>query len=219
MENSGPPRLSDEGHKIYRVRQTCMKMLVKRGYNVLQEHVSMSSEAFVEEFGAEPKRNDLTLFPVGHLRLSDPEPRLTCKARSDIEEKVGVKPIRSYSDKMLEMEVKRAIIVIKGGITPFARSAIQELCAQREVQVEDFKDAELMLDITEHTLVPEHQVLSSEQKAELLKRYKLKDTQLPRIQTTDPVARFYGMQQKGQVCKITRPSETAGRYVTYRLCI
>ncbi|CAN0430384.1 unnamed protein product, partial [Scytosiphon promiscuus] len=74
------------------------------------------------------------------------------------EEKVGVKPIRSYSDKMLEMEVKRAIIVIKGGITPFARSAIQELCAQREVQVEDFKDAELMLDITEHTLVPEHQV-------------------------------------------------------------
>ncbi|CAN0110305.1 unnamed protein product, partial [Hapterophycus canaliculatus] len=63
-----------------------------------------------------------------------------------------------------------------------------------QVQVEDFKDAELMLDITEHTLVPEHQVLSSEQKAELLKRYKLKDTQLPRIQTTDPVARFYGMQ-------------------------
>ncbi|CAM9815112.1 unnamed protein product [Ectocarpus fasciculatus] len=134
------------------------------------------------------------------------------------DEKVGVKPIRSYSEKMLEEEVKRAIIVIKGGITPFARSAIQELCAQREVQVEDFKDAELMLDITEHTLVPEHQVLSSEQKAELLKRYKLKDTQLPRIQSTDPVARFFGMQ-KGQVCKITRPSETAGRYVTYRLCI
>ncbi|CAN0491828.1 unnamed protein product, partial [Laminaria digitata] len=38
------------------------------------------------------------------------------------------------------------------------------------------------------------QVLAPEEKAELLKRYKLKDTQLPRIQTTDPVARFYGMQ-------------------------
>lgn len=29
---------------------------------------------------------------------------------------------------------------------------------RRQVQVEDFKDAELMLDITEHTLVPEHKV-------------------------------------------------------------
>lgn len=49
------------------------------------------------------------------------------------DEKVGVKPIRSYSEKMQEEDVKKAIIVIKGGITPFARSAIQELCAQREV--------------------------------------------------------------------------------------
>lgn len=48
---------------------------------------------------------------------------------------VGVKPIRSYSDKMLAEEVKKAIIVIKGGITPFARSAIMELCAQREVSI------------------------------------------------------------------------------------
>ncbi|CAB1120373.1 unnamed protein product [Ectocarpus sp. 6 AP-2014] len=212
MEGSGP-RLSDEGHKIYRIRQTCMKMLEKRGYNVLQEHVSMTSEAFLQQYGPEPNRHDLTLLVE---KVDDPMDQIFVFFPDD--EKVGVKPIRSYSEKMLEEEVKRAIIVIKGGITPFARSAIQELCAQREVQVEDFKDAELMLDITEHTLVPEHQVLSSEQKAELLKRYKLKDTQLPRIQSTDPVARFFGMQ-KGQVCKITRPSETAGRYVTYRLCI
>ncbi|CAM9366749.1 unnamed protein product [Pylaiella littoralis] len=213
METSGP-RLSDEGHKVYRVRQTCMKMLEKRGYNVLQEHVSMSSETFLEEFGADPIRENLTLLVE---KVDDPMDQIFVFFPED--EKVGVKPIRSYSERMQEQDVKKAIIVIKGGITPFARSAIHELCAQREVQVEDFTDAELMLDITEHTLVPEHQVLTSEQKGDLLKRYKLKDTQLPRIQMTDPVARFYGMQQKGQVCKITRPSETAGRYVTYRLCI
>lgn len=46
-----------------------------------------------------------------------------------------MKPIRSYSDKMLAEDVKKAIIVVKGGITPFARSAIMELCAQREVHL------------------------------------------------------------------------------------
>lgn len=61
MEGAAPQRLSEEGHKLYRIRQTCMKMLDKRGYNVLQEYISMSSDKFRMEFGPDPKREDMTL--------------------------------------------------------------------------------------------------------------------------------------------------------------
>jgi len=133
-----------------------------------------------------------------------------------IDEKVGVKPIKELTDKMKEETVSNAILVLREDITAFAKQAVQEM--SDSFRIEHFKEAELLVDITEHNLVPEHQVLSKNEKEELLKRYRLKETQLPRIQPNDPVARYYGMK-RGQVVKIIRPSETAGRYVTYRICM
>merc|ERR1711862_804600 len=130
--------------------------------------------------------------------------------------RVGVKPIRVLAEKMDEKGIKEAILVVRQSLTALARTAIQE--ATSKMRIEVFAENELVVNITEHELVPKHVPLTLEEKTQLLQRYNLKSTQLPRVQASDPVARYFGMR-RDQVMKIIRSSETAGRYVTYRLVV
>ena len=123
------------------------------------------------------------------------------------------RPLHRIISRLFKEDVKRAVLVINGKFSNFAKQTLAEVSSS--FAIEHFLENELLVDITEHELVPQHVVLSDEEKAALLARYKLKEAQLPRIQLGDPIARFYGMA-RGQVVKIIRPSETAGRYVTYR---
>ena len=84
-------------------------------------------------------------------------------------------------------------------MTPSAKQALVEMAPK--YILEQFREAELMINITEHELVPEHVVMTTDEKRELLARYKLKEHQLPRIQQSDPVARYFGLK-RGQVYKI-----------------
>lgn len=129
---------------------------------------------------------------------------------------IGVTAVRKYADRMKQSQVLRGIMVVQEKMSPFAKNGIADMAPR--YLLEHFKESELLVDITQHVLVPKHMLLTAEEKAELLRRYKLKEQQLPRIMVTDPVARYYGMQ-RGQVVKIIRPSETAGRYVTYRYVV
>jgi len=204
--------LNPETSKMFRVRKTCLKMLSKRGYIVDDAALNMSTDNFRTKFGDNPSRENLTILVE---KADDSTDQLFVFFPED--EKVGVKPIKTYCQRMKDENVLHAIIVVKVNLTPFAKTAVKEM-SMRGFRVEYFRDAELLVDITEHKLVPEHVVLTNQQKLELLERYRLKSSQLPRIQLTDPIARYYGLKHN-QVVKIIRPSETAGRYITYRICV
>lgn len=203
--------LSPEASRLFRAYRTISNMLSKRGYMIPKEMREMTPLSFKQRFGEHPGRESLTILVE---KADDSTNQLFVFFPED--EKLGVKPIKIYTDRMRAENVGNAIIVLRVDITPFAKQAVQEM--SDAFRIEHFKEAELLVDITQHQLVPEHQVLTNNEKIELLKRYRLKDTQLPRIQPNDPVARYLGMK-RGQVVRITRPSETAGRYVTYRVCM
>ena len=204
-------QLSEEASKLFRVRKTCLKMLFKRGYIVDDSEINITTEDFKLKFGDEPSRESLTILAE---KTDDSADQIFVFFPAD--EKVGVKQLKTYCSRMKEGNVFRGIVVVKDNLTPSAKQAVKEM-TMHGYRMEYFRDPELLVDITEHKLVPEHVVLSPQQKQELLDKYRLKPTQLPRIQISDPVARYFGLQLH-QVVKIVRPSETAGRYITYRIC-
>jgi DNA-directed RNA polymerase I, II, and III subunit RPABC1 len=203
--------LNPEAARVFRCYRTVCNMLDKRGYMVPRATREITPALFKQKFGEYPDRENLTMLVE---KADDPAAMLFVFFPSD--EKVGVKPIKTYTDRMRRENVSNAIMVLRVDITPFAKQAVLEMAS--DFRMEHFKESELQIDVTMHQLVPTHQVLTPSEKSELLRRYRLRDSQLPRIQPNDPVARYYGMK-RGQVVKIIRPSETAGRYVTYRICM
>jgi len=82
--------------------------------------------------------------------------------------------------------------------------------------IEIFLEEELMINLIDHILVPKHEVLGSQEAETFYETYNCKKKNMPRMLITDPVARYYNMKV-GDICRITRPSETAGYTYTYRL--
>jgi len=68
-----------------------------------------------------------------------------------LDEKVGVKPIKEYTEKMREEAVANAILILRLGMTPIAKQAVLEV--SDSVRIEHFLESELLVDITEHKLV------------------------------------------------------------------
>lgn len=76
---------------------------------------------------------------------------------------------------------------------------------------------QLLRKVVDHSMVPPHRLMSEKEVKELLKKYQLKEEQLPMVLRNDPIAQYYGAHP-GEVFEITRPSPTSGTYLTYRRC-
>ncbi|CAO3611875.1 unnamed protein product [Cunninghamella blakesleeana] len=208
MDNS-----NNEATRLWRVFRTTHQMVHDRGYLVSQFELDMELETFKRTFApsGDVDRNHLT-FVV--QKKDNPTNQLLVFFPKD--KSVGVKPLRVYVERMAQQQIPKGICVYQNSLTSSASKVMQSLPSKHTL--ESFNENELLVNITHHVLVPKHEVLTAEEKAILLQRYRLKDSQLPRIQHSDPVARYYGLK-RGQVVKILRESETAGRYVSYRLCV
>merc|ERR1712080_450673 len=113
-----------------------------------------------------------------------------------------------------EEREKSALVFFKNANKKFVSKKVLELVESMKtneigLNIEFFDEDDLVVNITKHKLVPKHEPLNIEEKKELLAKYSINDTKLPKILTAYPVSKYFGMK-RGDVFKIVRDSETAG---------
>ncbi len=191
--------------KLYKVYKTLNQMMLDRGYDI--EIIKNYEEWFQEV------KNKAEMSGLFAKKINDNDVKRIYYHYIP-SEKINADSIKNFIQRIKDTKSESGIIIISGKISPQANIKIQD--ANTELPIDIFTVNDLVVNITEHELVPKHELLPQEEKKKLLDRYKIKENQLPKILTTDPVAKYLGLK-KGDVVKITRVSETAGRYITYRI--
>ncbi|TVY59639.1 DNA-directed RNA polymerases I,II and III subunit RPABC1 [Lachnellula suecica] len=222
-----------ETARLWRAWRTVHELVQDRGYILSEEEVKISLEDFERKFRGGDNQIDKRTMQFSATPSDEMMKRYTNPStdRDPIPpppdvgtifvqfqegDSIGIKHMRKFAQDLTGGNYHTGILVTSVNITPAALKIIPAVAS--ETKIETFLEADLLVNITHHELVPKHVLLSKEEKTALLQRYRLKDTQLPRIQVGDPVARYLGLR-RGQVVKIIRKSETAGRYASYRLTV
>ncbi len=118
-----------------------------------------------------------------------------------LESKFKKEDMEYINKKLVVSTANELIIIVKENITPRVTNILQVM----ESNVQLFCMDELLINITEHQLVPKHELLSDEQKTQLLTFYKCNENDFPAILDTDPIVKYYNWKV-GSCIKITRHS-------------
>lgn len=221
-----------EAVQIWRAWKTAHQMVADREYELAEDELNISFDRFRSEYGDSDGSINRTKLSFS-ARPSEAMMRKSKPAPTDANpdpapdcgpiyvefiaaDTLGVQQIRGFTKHVMSNGYSNGIMVTRTQLSSSARKVIASI--ESIVKVESFMEIDLLVNITHHDLVPRHVILSRDEKLALLKRYRVKETQLPRMLQRDPIARYYGLK-RGQVVKIIRTSETAGRYASYRLCV
>ncbi|KAI8811801.1 RNA polymerase [Cladochytrium replicatum] len=200
---------SKDAARLWKIYRTLHEMVYDRGYLVSEDELNMTLEEF--KYAKQSRNGEGTIdradlqFLVQKQSPDDPEQLLVLFAPG---ETLRISDMKKIYARMEDHKISRAIVVCQKAPTPQSNKVIQEMADRFTLEL--FQENELLVNITKHSLVPKHEVLSPEEKKVLLKKYRLKEMQLPRIQPSDPISRYYGLK-KQSVVRIIRPSETAGK--------
>jgi hypothetical protein len=152
--------------------------------------------------------NDISSKTIFEIVLSDKTKYSIYLVNAKLSSIVQGTPLDEYLSNNIDVH---KIIIAKD----VAKKVVKQIVSEYK-QAEFFFESDMLEDIPSKIFIPEHHIISEEEKKELLDKFSEQD--LGRILLTDIMARYYGAKI-GDIFKIIRPSSTAGKNVYYRKVI
>ena len=205
---------SNEDKEIYNSRNNLLKQLKSQNYDVSDyENINMM------EIGIMARAELLDMV------LENKDENKKCYVKYFIGKSLRHMHINEYIEDLfveqliLDKETDDLIIIVKDEPNDTLIRALKDIWEQNKYYIRVISRKRLQFNILEHNYVPEHIIISEEEKQQLyIEKNISTPKELPEISRFDPVALTIGIKP-GQVCKITRNSRTAIDSIYYRICI
>jgi len=149
--------------------------------------------------------NDISNKTIFEIVLSDKTKYSIYLVNAKLTSIVQGTPLDEYLSNNIDVH---KIIIAKD----VAKKVVKQIVSDYK-HAEFFFESDMLEDIPSKIFIPEHQLMTEEEKQELLNNFSEHD--LGRIYLTDMMSRYYGAKI-GDIFRIIRPSFTAGKNVYYR---
>jgi|TARA_B100000795_G_scaffold260145_1_gene235718 DNA-directed RNA polymerase subunit H (RpoH/RPB5) len=201
--------------KLFRSRNTLLEILSeKRGFNV-SDYTGFS----VTELHSMMKNEQLDML----LENNETGKKIFVKYHLGPKLKSNGAQIYDYIDDLYDIEQilkddDELIIVTKDKTNDGIKAIITQVFINDNKFINIYNLHSYLFNILRHDMVPDHTVLSEEDKNAVKKKYYIThESQFPEISRFDPVAQAIGLRP-GQLVEIIRASPTAITTKYYRLC-
>jgi DNA-directed RNA polymerase subunit H len=202
--------------KIYNSRLVLLQILKeKRGFDV-EDYEGFS----VTEIYTQMKNEQLDMLVTNN----ETNKKIFIKYHLGPKLKSNGTQIYEYVEDLFDIEEildkdDELIIITKDKVNDGLKQILTQLFINDNRFVNIYNIDNYLFNILNHNLVPDHKVLTDEQKDIIKKKYYVTDDkQFPEISRFDPVAQAIGLRPN-QLVEINRSSPTAITAKYYRLCI
>ena len=204
---------------IYKSRTTVLQLMKKQGYNV-DDYSNFS----VNEVNSMKLNNQLDM--LLEMKEEDPVTKRRNKIyiRYYLAKTIRQVNIQDMIDDLYNLEQiltkeDTLFIITKDDMNDTLIADLKHFWEKDGIFIVIQSIKRLQYNILEHSLVPEHRVISELEIVDVMKKYNIANkTLFPDISRFDPVAQVIGLRP-GKVCHILRPSKTAIVADYYRVCI